>query len=337
MFNAVVVDSNYGSVSKTNLDYISKMMLKNNIHVRLEHYLSEDELISGCKDADAILATGNPPITSKVLHSLPRLKMVQRFGIGVNSIDLEAASETNTLIMFMPNFCVDELATHAMSLILGLLRNAAYYDRNIRKGKWPKASYFLPSDMSSMVIGLFGFGGSARPLYKMLHDGFGSKVISCDPFVTDDVKKDFDVEFVSFDDLLKRSDIISLHAPLNDKTKHIFNSNAFGKMKESAMIINIARGGLIDEKALISALQNKEIRFAGLDVFEQEPISPENPLLKMENVMLTCHSAFYGEKSQKTQIELAISLTNDVLNNKSVSEKYIANRSVIARDLVKIL
>lgn len=331
MYKAVVVDMNYGSVSHEKLKLLQKEYEKNGITLHLGHYATEDEMIAACQDADAILGTGNPPVTRKVLEALPQLKLVQRFGIGVNSIDLEAASDMGTLAMFMPGFCVDELAAHAASLILSLIRNTAYYDRGIRRGEWPKATYFVPKNVSDVTLGLYGFGGSAKPLYEIFRNGFHSKVITCDPFFPDEVKKDYDVEFVTFDQMLEQSDIISIHAPLTPETRHIFNKTAFQKMKNDAMIINVARGDLICEPDLIEALQTGEIRFAGLDVFAKEPIDPNNPLLKMDNVVLTCHSAFYGEKAQATQLELAVSLVNDVLNNNTVPARYIANKEVIKK------
>lgn len=332
MKKAVVVDKDYGSVSLDKLEALKAEYAQRGVELELMQLSTEDEIIAGCSGAQAILATGNPPITAKVLESLKDLVLVQRFGIGVNSIDLPAATQAGVLAMFMPNFCIEELATHAASLILGLTRNTAYYDRHIRQGEWPKATYFQPRDLSKLTIGLFGFGGSARPLYRIMRQGFGSAVIACDPFVTDDARKQYaDVEFVDFDQLLDRSDIISVHAPLNSQTRHQFNKEAFRRMKNDAMIINIARGGLIDEQALIEALNDGEIRFAGLDVFENEPIRPDNPLLKMDNVLLTCHSAFYGDTSQATQLSLALELVTGVLNNKRVALKYIANRDVVSR------
>ena len=331
MLKAIVVDKDYGSVSIDKLEYIKSMYKKNGIQLELGHYKTEDEIIFACKEADAILGTGNPPITRKVLEALPNSKVILRFGIGVNSIDLKAVTETGKIALFMPGFCVDELAAHAASLILSLIRNTTYYDRGIRQGRWPKATYFVPKNVSDLTLGLYGFGGSARPLYEIFRKGFKTRVISCDPFLSEEVKKQVDVEFVSFSEMLEQSDIISIHAPLTAETKHIFNKDSFKKMKNDAMIINIARGELINEVDLIQALDNGEIRFAGLDVFEKEPIDSNNPLLKMDNVLLTCHSAFYGEKAQRNQIELAISLVKEALINKKIKKVYIANKDVISK------
>ncbi|MER3114050.1 C-terminal binding protein [Bacillus altitudinis] len=328
MKKAIVIDKDYGSVTASDLFALQRRFAESGIELELSHFHSEDEIIEGCQEAEAILGTGNPPMTEKVLSALPNLKIIQRFGIGVNSINLPAATKSNTVALYMPGFCVEELAAHATSLILGLIRNTAYYDRQIRNGEWPKAKYYVPKSIPEITLGLYGFGGSAKPLYNIFRKGFHSRVITCDPFVPESVREQFDVEFVDFDTLLKESDVISIHAPLNNETRHIFNREAFKMMKNDAMIINIARGPLIDEEDLIIALQEGEIRFAGLDVFESEPLNGESPLRKMDNVILTCHSAFYGEGSKKTQLNWAFDLVNQALNEKKIQKKFIANKDI---------
>lgn len=301
MLKAIIVDKDYGSVSLDKLQKLQEDYATIGIDCEMAHLSGEDEIIERSMDVQAILGTGNPPITRKVIEALPKLRIIQRFGIGVNTVDLDAAAERGVLVMNMPNFCVEELATHAASMILALSRNTAYYDRHIRRGEWPKAKYYEPRNLNAQTLGLYGFGGSARPLYRILHHGFGTKVIACDPYVPQEIAAQYEVEFVDFDALIERSDILSIHAPLNNETHHIFNAEVFRRMKNDAMIINIARGGLINERDLINALNIGDIRFAGLDVFEQEPLPPDSPLLSMDNVILTCHSAFYGDTAQATQ------------------------------------
>lgn len=331
MWNAVIVDRDYGSVSLEKQDYIRKEYAKNGINLRLAHYKTPEEILENCKDADVILGTGNPPVTREVLEGLPNLKVVQRFGIGVNSIDLKAADETGTLVLYMPGFCVQELATHAAALILNLLRNVSFYDRRIRRGEWPKAGGPVPRSPGDLTLGLYGFGGSARPLYHIFRHGFGTKVITCDPYITKDIKEHYDIETVPFDELLERSDIISIHAPLTPETHHIFGRGAFARMKNDAMIVNISRGGLVDQEALVWALDSGQIRFAGLDVFEQEPLPQSAPLTQSEQTVLTCHSAFYGDHALQNQIQLSIDLVDSVLNRKCVKKVYIANREVTSK------
>lgn len=331
MWKAVIVDRDYGSVSLERQEYIRVQYEKNRIALRLEHYATPEEILQNCQDADVILGTGNPPITRAVLEGLPKLKLVQRFGIGVDSIDLETAKKQGILVLNMPGFCVDELALHATAMILNLLRNVSYYDRGIRKGEWRKAKGHLPRNPKDMTLGLYGFGGSARPLYNIFRNGFGSKIITHDPYLDTNIKGDYDVEVVTFEELLKNSDIISIHAPLTEETRLIFNKDAFRKMKDDSMIINIARGELIHQGDLIQALEKGYIRFAGLDVFEKEPLPITSPLIENENAVLSCHSAFYGDHALENQLKLAVDLVYSVLNNHCVAAKFIVNKGVVSR------
>lgn len=328
ILKAVIVDYDYLGNENLFLQEI-KAAMENEIDLKLEKCKTEDEIISVAKDADAILCCGNPPITRRVQESLDKCKYIVRYGIGVNSVDLEAATEYGKVVYNMPGFCTEELAIHASSLILNLIRNVKFYDTRIRSGEWPKAKGITPRRLSGMTLGLYGFGGSAKPLAEIFGKGFKSRVITNDPFISEEVCSEFGVEKVSFDQMLEQSDIISINAPLNESTYHIFNKDAFKKMKKTAMIVNIARGPLINEEDLIEALEEGEIRFAGLDVFEKEPISNDNPLLQMENVILTPHSAFYGEESLQNQHNTAAKLLiESVVNNNWVIEN-IANREIL--------
>ena len=325
MWNAVIVDRDYGSVSLDKQEFLKHEYSKYGINVRIEHFKTPEEILNSCKDADALLCLGNPPITKAVLEGLPNVKVVQRFGIGVNSVDLDVATKMGTLVLNMPGFCIEELAIHATGLILDLLRNISYYDRELRQGEWKKAQGPVPRNPKDLVLGLYGFGGSAKCLYKIFHDGFGTKVIASDPYVE---QTELDVEMVSFDSLLKESDIISLHAPLTPETKHIFNKSAFAKMKNDSIIINISRGELIQQEDLTQALAEGQIGFAGLDVFAKEPLPAGDPLFQCDRAVLTPHSAFGGGNSTQNQLSLALELVNDVLNHSCVTGRYIANKGV---------
>ena len=329
MKKAVVVDADYGSVSRAELNTMQENLKKEGIDLQLHHCVSEDAIIEAAAEASVIICTGNPPITRKVMSALPQLKVVIRMGIGVNSVDLDAATELGKVALFMPGFCINELAVHATALAMALNRNILYYDKGIRAGKWPKATYYLPKAPKDMVLGLYGFGGSAKELYKIFHDGFGSKVITCDPYAQ---KGNYDVTFVDFDTLLAESDILSIHAPLLPETYHIFSTDAFRKMKSSATIINISRGGLIDQEALADALDQGEIRFAGLDVFEQEPLPVNSRLIERDDVALTCHSAFYGEDSKACQLAWAFEMTCQALNEGKVQAQKVANRPILKQN-----
>ena len=330
---AICVDKDYGSVSAAELNQVQKAYAKVDIELVLQNYNTEDEIIEGCKGADVILATGNPPITRKVMTALPELKFIQRFGAGVNSIDLDAASDLGKVVLNLPGFCAKELADMATAMIMGLIRNTVYYDREIRKGNWPKCQYLLPGDVRTMTLGLFGFGAAGRSLYDIFHGGFGTTVISCDPYISDEVKRQYpDVEFVSFETLLTRSDIISIHVALTPETKYVFNRDAFRKMKSTAMIINTARGPIINQKDLAWALEKKEIQYAGLDTMEQEPIGTDDPLLKMDNVILSPHSGSYGVGAKKKQLEMVCTLVPDAVAKGTIPAHCVANRAIMQKE-----
>lgn len=327
---AVVVDKDYGSVSAAELETVQSAYEKAGITFSTAHYTSEDEIIAGCLDADIILGTGNPPITQKVLDALPNLKFVQRFGAGVNSIDLEAAAKANVIVLNLPGFCIQELADLATAMIMGLIRNTCYYDREIRKGNWPKCQYLLPGNVREMTLGLYGFGGAGRILHDIFHKGFGTRVISCDPYVSDEIKRQYpDVDFVSFDELLHESDIISIHVILTPETTHVFNEEAFRKMKNTSMIINTSRGPVIDQAALAQALETGEILYAGLDTVEAEPLEADSPLRHMDNVILSPHSGSYGLGAKKTQIQMVCDLIPTAVTAGELPAKAVANKGVL--------
>ena len=324
-----MVDKDYGSATPQMQETIREAYAQAGIELELKHLKNEDEIIEACQGAIAILGTGNPPVTRKVVEALPDLKFVQRFGIGVNSIDLDACTEHGVMVLNLPGFCIEELADTATAMIMGLIRNVGYYDRNARAGRWEKGKYILPPNVRNMTLGLYGFGGAARCLYKIFHDGFGTKILACDPYVSEEAQKAFDAEFVSFDELVVRSDIVSIHAPLTPETKHIFNKDVFRRMKNSAMIINTARGPLINEADLAWALENGEIRYAGLDTVEVEPLSPDSPLLKMDNVMITPHSGFYGVTANEMQTRWVSELVPNAVATGKIPARHVANRAVM--------
>lgn len=329
---AVVVDKDYGSASAEELEQVRQAYARSGIELELCNFTTEDEIITGCQGAVAILGTGNPPITRRVMEALPELRFIQRFGVGVNSIDLKAAEELSKVVLNIPGFCAKELADLATAMIMGLIRNTVYYDREIRKGNWPKCQYILPPDVREMTLGLYGFGAAGQQLGKIFHGGFGTKIIACDPYLPDTVKEQYPyVTFVTFEEMVEQSDIISIHVGLNPQTRHIFNRNVFTRMKKNAMIINTARGPIIDQKDLAWALQEGEICYAGLDTVEEEPIMANDPLLTMDNVILSPHSGSYGSGAKKTQLQTVCKLVPEAVSTGEIPARNVANRAVIQK------
>lgn len=330
---AIVVDKDYGSVKSDELEIVRKAFEEAGITLDAAHFTTEEEIIEGCKGYEAILCTGNPPITRHVMESLPDLKYIQRFGIGVNSIDLDAAVETGKFVLNIPGFCAKELADVASAFIIGLLRNTVYYDREIRKGNWPKCTYLMPLDLRELTLGLYGFGAAGQHLYKTIHNGWGTKVIACDPYLPASVKEKYpDVEFVDFETLVTTADIVSIHVALTPETKHVFNAEVFKKMKKNALIINTARGPIIHQKDLAQALKTGEIRGAGLDTVEKEPIDKDDPLLTLDNVILSAHCGSYGIGAKKTQIETVCQLIPQAYTTHTLPKRNVANKTIFDKE-----
>ena len=290
---------------------------------------NEDFVIERLQGAKVVYCSGNPPITRKVLENVPGLRLVQRNGIGFNSIDVDAAAELGIPVNYITGYCIEELAVHAIAMMLANMRSITSFDRRIRAGEWPKGKAQIPLRMSRLTAGIYGIGGSGYNTAKILHNGFGCRIIACDPFAKPEILKELDAELVGFDELLERSDLISVHAPLTKETFHIFNEDAFRKMKLNCIIATTARGGIIDETALYSALKEHRIMGAGLDVFENEPLKPGCPLLELDNIVLTPHSAYMGKEAMKTQNYISSVLPGLYINENTLYRRYLANPAVL--------
>ena len=268
---------------------------------------TEDELIGNTKDADAIIGVvSRQPFNRRVLETLTRCRIVAGIAIGYEAVDLEAATELGIAVTNVPDYCLDEVSGLALGLMLALGHKITLIDRAVRErqinftgGGNAIAGIGYPIfRMSDQTLGIVGMGkiGTATALKGK---GIGMRVIAYDPYVLDGVMESHGVKPVDFDTLLKESDFISLHTPLTQETEDMIDDRAFNKMKPTSYFINTARGRCVDEPSLIRALEQGRIAGAGIDVTIQEPISADNPLLKMPNVILTGHSAYYSTAAYK--------------------------------------
>jgi D-3-phosphoglycerate dehydrogenase len=254
-----------------------------------------DEFIEQAADCDALLNTYAGPITADVMARMPRCKIIARYGIGVDTIDLDAATAAGIIVTNNPTYCIEEVAEHTMALLLAAARKIVFYDRMVRSGRWevPPGKPLFRLDGST--LGLVGFGNIARAV-ALRAAAFGMNVLYSDPFVK---QGQFDVpgDSVSLDKLLQQSDFISIHPPLMPQTRKMINDDAFGKMKKSAWIINCARGPIIDTDALVRALDAKKIAGAALDTTDPEPLPNPHPLRDRDNVIINPHVAWYSEQA----------------------------------------
>jgi D-3-phosphoglycerate dehydrogenase len=239
-----------------------------------------------------VLVINKVPITRELLGGLPRLKGVVRTGIGVDTVDLEAASDFGVVVANVPDFCRDEVAEHALGLMFAVTRKIALADRLVRRGGWYEgvSAELLPMRrLSGQTLGLIGLGRIGQTVARKAQ-GLGLKVIGYDPQVGPAAEA-AGVRRLALDDLLRQADIVSLHVPATPGTRHLINERTLALMKPGAILINTARGQVVDEAALEAALAAGRLAGAGLDVLEQEPARLPHPLFQFENVVFTCHYA----------------------------------------------
>lgn len=257
-----------------------------------------DDVIEAAQGASALLVQWGT-ISRQVLEKLPDCKLVVRYGIGVDSVDLEAARELGVAVCNVPDYGIDEVADHAVSLALALGRQLPALDKRLREDAWKMAAVAPVTPMpafADMTFGTAGFGRIGREVLERAR-GFKFRLAAYDPFVPDEAFERAGVQRLSLDDLLAQSDIISLHLPLTAETRHLVDAARLQQMKSHAILINTARGALIHTLALVQALQAKKIAYAGLDVFEDEPLPPDHPLRDCDNALLTPHIAWCSESS----------------------------------------
>lgn len=280
------------------LDMEKKVVDENGYILEDYQCKDENELLEIVKDADAVICQF-APISKKVIESMKRCKVIIRYAIGVDNIDVDAATKRGIHVCNVPDYGIDEVSNHTVALLLALIRKINLISKSVKNGKW---DYSIAKPMyrtKGKTLGLIGLGRIPSLIVNKMR-GFEMKMICFDPYAKSNRAVELGVELVDLEKLLRTSDYITVNCPLNSETKHMVDAKAFDMMKETAIIVNTARGGVICEKDLIDALQNGKIAGAGLDVAETEPIDTENPLLKMENVIVTPHFAWYSEEAVQT-------------------------------------
>ncbi|MDL5363268.1 C-terminal binding protein [Halalkalicoccus sp. NIPERK01] len=267
-----------------------------------------DDLIDVAAEIDGLVVDANTHVTERVISSLNSLEVVGRAGIGVDNVDVRAAADHGVTVVNVPDYCLDEVSTHALGLMLACVRRIPTFDRAVRDGTWDWTVGRPIDRLQGQTVGLVAFGKIARSLSRKLR-GFDVDVLVYDPYVSEPEMAGFDVTKVSFRNLLDRSHVVSVHAPLTNETRGLFDVDAFSSMRENAVLVNTARGGIVDESALHGALVSGEIAAAGLDVREEEPPTA-TPLSELETVVFTPHVGWYSEASRS---ELTRSVFVDVL------------------------
>jgi len=254
-----------------------------------------EEFIEQAQDCDALLNTYAGPITAEVMGHLPKCKIIARYGIGVDTIDLEAATKAGIIVTNNPTYCIEEVAEHTMALMLACARKAAFYDRLVRGGRWEVPPGKPMFRVSGRTLGLVGFGNIARQV-ALRAKAFGMRILYADPFVKEG-QFDAPGKKVELHELLEESDFVSVHPPLTPPTRKMINDAALSRMKSSAFLINCSRGPIVDTEALVRALEAGKIAGCALDTVDPEPLPDPHPLRGRDNVIITPHVAWYSEQA----------------------------------------
>ena len=289
---------------------------------------NEGELLSLVSDVVGIL-TCWVPVTGEMIERAERCRLIGRYGIGIDNIDIASATEAGVLITNVPTYCIEEVSDHAMALLLACARQVCLYDRAIKQGRYDLSLGVPIFRLRGKTVGIVGLGKIGKALCRKAQ-GFGLQVIAFDPYIPSQGSGEEAVKLVPFDQLLELSDFISIHSPLTVETRNMFDGPAFERMKRTAFLINTSRGAIVDIAALGKALEERQIAGAALDVLPEEPPGDQDyPLLQQPGLIATPHVAFYSEESLAELRTTAARQMADVLSGKK--PQFIVNPQVLSR------
>jgi D-3-phosphoglycerate dehydrogenase len=307
-------------------------ILRKAVTVDVKTDLSENELCKIIVDYDALIVRSSTEVTAKVIEAGNRLKFIGRAGVGVDNIDVDAATRKGIIVANAPEGNTLAATEHTMAMMLSLARNIPQATASLKKKEW-KRSKFMGVELNEKTLGIVGFGRIGREVAKRAK-AMDMKCVAYDPFLTKERASQLGVEMMSVEDLFKVADVITVHTPLNKETKHLINAKSIATMKTGVRIINCARGGIIDEKALYDAIKSGRVAGAALDVFEDEP-PLESPLLPLDQVIVTPH---LGASTVEAQLNVAVSVAKQCIEVlQGGSAKYVVNAPMIPADQVEML
>jgi D-3-phosphoglycerate dehydrogenase len=290
-FKVMVTDDRFGTYAEE-----ESVLREIGATLEIHNLASEEEALAVLPEADGILVNLFH-LTARIIASLARCRVISRYGVGYDNVDVEAATRLGIWVARVPDYCYQDVSDHALALLLGCVRKVAYKDRMVREGKWNLHKDQPCHRIEGRTLGLLGYGAIARLLHRKVA-GLGlARVLACDPYVDPALIAEAGGTAVDFATLLRESDFISVHVPLSPETRGLIGEKEIGLMKPSAILVNTSRGPILDEKAIADALRSGRIAAAGLDVFETEPLEPASPLRMLENAALSDHAGWYSEES----------------------------------------
>ncbi|MDD5655548.1 MAG: phosphoglycerate dehydrogenase, partial [Candidatus Omnitrophica bacterium] len=292
-----------------------------------------DTLKEAIKDYDALIVRSATKVNKDIIGAAVKLKVIGRAGVGLDNVDLNAATQKGIIVMNTPAGNTISTAEHTMSMMMALSRNIPQANSSVKKGEW-KRSKFMGVELYNKTLGIVGLGRIGLEVAKRSLS-FGMKILAYDPFLSREVAESLGIEVVELKDLFERADYITVHTPLTEETRHMISTQQFALMKKGVRVMNCARGGIIDEAALLIAVKEGKVAGAALDVCEQEPVSPDNELLKLDNVIITCH---LGASTEEAQVNVAVEVAEcvrDYLLGKGV--RNAANYPCLDAEVFKIM
>ncbi|MEE9275820.1 MAG: hydroxyacid dehydrogenase [bacterium] len=291
--------------------------------------LSEEELVRAAGEWSAVIPTSREFITERVLEAAPKLKIIAKLGVGVENIDIPAATRRGIPVTNCPGSNATAVAEAALGLILAAVRRIPQSMRALQEGAWREA-VGNSNELSGAVFGIVGFGNVGRELARLLA-GFGGRILAADAYVPGERIRAGGAEPVDLDTLTREADVVSIHCSLTPETRRLFGADRFRAMKKSAVIVNCARGGIIDEAALIAALKGGEIAGAGIDVFEEEPPARDNPLFSLPNAVVTPHLAGATHQARERVFRIAAENVIRAVRGERVVPSTLLNPEVYER------
>ena len=313
-FKVVLVD--YDDDLFTPPGWVSEEMARHGITWIVGQHRTHEAVLEATHDCDMVMIQSVRPLLNRsVIDRLGQCRCIVRLGIGYDSVDVAAATERGILVCNVPTYCIDDVADHALALLMEGIRRISQQNRWIRSGRWDRTGARNAKRMKGHTLGFVAFGRIARALAEKVR-GFGVTLLGHDPYVSSESISKHGCQKVELDELLQQTDFISVHCPLNDETYHLLGTREFGLMKQGVYIVNTSRGPVIDESALVEALRSRKVWGAGLDVFECEPLPLESPLREFDNVTFTPHVGANSKESVDDLYRTGCQIANDIYDGR---------------------